>query len=139
MVSFFNRQLTRPLRPFFEWNTVNIWSSTDTTKDTALGRCTRNYWPEPRESPQPLQQSRIGSGRSSGARISCDAHREAYERRVEEIDVLIALTLEEEPFHSVRSLATAIKSPPATVWRHLRAAGYVLRYLRLVAHILSVS
>jgi hypothetical protein len=60
-------------------------------------------------------------------------------RPVEEIDVVIALALEEEPFHSVRSLATVIKSPPARVWRHLRAAGYVLRHLRLVPHTLSIS
>jgi hypothetical protein len=57
----------------------------------------------------------------------------------EEIDVLIALALDEESFHSVRSLATAIKSPPATVRQHLHAAGYVLRHLQLVPHTLSVS
>jgi hypothetical protein len=60
-------------------------------------------------------------------------------RPVEEIDVLIALALGEEPFHSVRSLATAIKPPPATVWWNLHAAGYVLRHLRLIPHTLSVS
>jgi histone-lysine N-methyltransferase SETMAR len=56
-----------------------------------------------------------------------------------ELQIRIALALDEEPFHSVRSLAAALKSSPATVWRHLHMAGYVLRHLRLVPHTLSVS
>jgi histone-lysine N-methyltransferase SETMAR len=57
----------------------------------------------------------------------------------EELIGLIFAVLEQEPFHSVRSLATAVKSPPTTVWRSLHSSGFVLRNLRLVPHALSPS
>jgi hypothetical protein len=41
------------------------------------------------------------------------------------------------PFYSVRSLASAIKSPQETVWCHLHSIGFVVKYFRLVAHTLS--
>jgi hypothetical protein len=93
------------------------------TKEAASAYSTITNWIRALERGDDILRRAPGSGR----------------RPVEEIGVLIALALEEEPFHSVRSLATAIKSPPATVWRHLRAAGYVLRHLRLVLHTLSAS
>jgi hypothetical protein len=43
------------------------------------------------------------------------------------VDILIINVLEESPFHSVCSLASTIKIPPTTVWRHLHASGYVVR------------
>jgi histone-lysine N-methyltransferase SETMAR len=55
----------------------------------------------------------------------------------DEIDSLIADALDEAPFHSVRSLASSIKYPHTTVWRHLRTAGYIVRNLHLVPHTLS--
>jgi hypothetical protein len=39
------------------------------------------------------------------------------------VDTLVINALEESPFHSVRSLASTIKIPPMTVWRHLHARG----------------
>jgi hypothetical protein len=48
------------------------------------------------------------------------------------IDALITSALEPCPFHSVRTLCSAIKHPRTTVWRHLHAAGFVVRNLRLV-------
>jgi histone-lysine N-methyltransferase SETMAR len=55
------------------------------------------------------------------------------------VDALIAAALEESPFHSVRSLASAIKIPPTTVWRHLHSSGFVVRNLRIVPHTLSAA
>jgi hypothetical protein len=43
------------------------------------------------------------------------------------VDALVAKALDESPFHTVRSLASAIKIPPTTVWRHLHSGGDVVR------------
>jgi hypothetical protein len=59
--------------------------------------------------------------------------------RNDHIDVLIANALEETPFHSVRSLASSIKYPQTTVWRHLHNACYMVRNLHLVPHTLSAA
>jgi hypothetical protein len=55
----------------------------------------------------------------------------------ERVDALIASAMEESPFHSVRSLASTIKIPSTTVWRHLHSSGYVVRNLHIVPHALS--
>jgi histone-lysine N-methyltransferase SETMAR len=55
------------------------------------------------------------------------------------VDDLIADALEESPFHTVRSMASAIKIPPTTVWRHLHSRGYVVRHLHIVPHTLSMA
>jgi histone-lysine N-methyltransferase SETMAR len=55
----------------------------------------------------------------------------------ERIPTLIAEALTEAPFHSVRSLASTIKIPKTTIWRHLHQAGYVVRNLRIIPHSLS--
>jgi hypothetical protein len=53
------------------------------------------------------------------------------------LPVLIAAALEESPFHSVRSLTSAVKYPPMTVRRYLCSSGYVLHRLHIVLHTLS--
>jgi hypothetical protein len=121
MASFFNRQLTRTLRPFFESNSANIWSSTGTTKATPLTRCTRNYWPGPTESPQPIQQSRIGSGRSSGATISCDVHRGVDHGQLRKLTSSL-------PWHLRRSLFTPCVRWPLPSNFHRRQCGGI--YMR---------
>jgi hypothetical protein len=55
------------------------------------------------------------------------------------VDTLVINALEESPFHSVRSLASTIKIPLTTVWRHLRARSYVVRNLHIVSHMLSLG
>ena len=55
------------------------------------------------------------------------------------VDGMVANALEESPFHTVRSLASAIKIPPTTVWRHLHSRGYVVRHLHIVPHTLSAA
>jgi hypothetical protein len=55
------------------------------------------------------------------------------------VDTLVINALEESPFHSVRSLASTIKIPPTTVWRHLHARGYVVRNLYIVPHMLPLA
>jgi hypothetical protein len=55
----------------------------------------------------------------------------------ERLGGLIAEALEETPFHSVRSLANALKIPQTTIWRHLHSADYVVRNLLLIADTLS--
>jgi hypothetical protein len=42
------------------------------------------------------------------------------------VETLVVNALEESPFHSVCSLAGAIKIPPTTVWQHLHARAYVV-------------
>jgi hypothetical protein len=54
-------------------------------------------------------------------------------------ETLVINAFEKSPFHSVRSLASTIKIPPTTVWRHLHARGYVVRNLHIVPHMLSVA
>jgi hypothetical protein len=49
----------------------------------------------------------------------------------------IAQELDISPFHSVRSLASAIKRPPPTVWCHLHSMGFGIKHLRLVLFSLS--
>jgi hypothetical protein len=53
------------------------------------------------------------------------------------IDDAITEELEISPFHSVRSLASAIKRPRVRVWCHLHSMSFVIKYLRLVPHMLS--
>jgi hypothetical protein len=53
------------------------------------------------------------------------------------INEAIAQELDISPFHLVRSLASAIKKPPPTVWCHLHSMGFVIKHLRLVPHSLS--
>jgi hypothetical protein len=48
------------------------------------------------------------------------------------LPVLINAALEESPFRSVRSLASAVKDLPTGVWRHLYSSGYVLRRLHVI-------
>jgi hypothetical protein len=50
----------------------------------------------------------------------------------------IAEELEISPFHSVHSLASAIKRLRETVWCHLHSIGFVVKHLRLVPHTLSL-
>jgi hypothetical protein len=50
----------------------------------------------------------------------------------------IAEELEISPFHSVRSLASAIKRPRETIWCHLHSMRFVVKHLRLVPHTLSL-
>jgi hypothetical protein len=53
------------------------------------------------------------------------------------MNILIATTLEEAPFQSVRSLASGIKYPGTTVWQYLHAADYAVHHLPLVSHMLT--
>jgi hypothetical protein len=53
------------------------------------------------------------------------------------LPILIAAALEESSFRSVRSLASDVKYPSTTVWRHLHSSGYVLRHLHVVPHTFS--
>jgi hypothetical protein len=53
------------------------------------------------------------------------------------IDEAIAQELDISPFHSMRSLASAIKRPPPIVWCHLHSMGFGIKHLRLVPHSLS--
>jgi hypothetical protein len=55
------------------------------------------------------------------------------------VDCLVANALEESPFHTVRSLASAIKISPTTIWRHLHSRGYVVWHLHIVPHTLSIA
>jgi hypothetical protein len=55
------------------------------------------------------------------------------------VDTLVINALEESPFHSVRSLASTIKIPPTTEWRHLHARGFIVRNLHIVPHMLSLA
>jgi hypothetical protein len=55
------------------------------------------------------------------------------------VDTLVINELEESPFHSVRPLASIIKIPPTTVWRHLNARDSVVRNLQIVLHMLSLT
>jgi hypothetical protein len=55
------------------------------------------------------------------------------------VDTLVINALEQSPLHSVRSLASTIKIPPTTVWRHLHARDYVVRNLHIVPHMPSVA
>jgi hypothetical protein len=55
----------------------------------------------------------------------------------EQIHILIAAALEEAPFHSVPSLASAIKYLRTTVWRYLHAVSCTERHLHLVARMLT--
>jgi hypothetical protein len=43
------------------------------------------------------------------------------------------------PFHSVRSLASALNIPPTILWWHLHARGYVVRNLYIFPHILTLA
>lgn len=54
----------------------------------------------------------------------------------ERIDELILQALEDQPFHSVRTLSATIKTHTATVWRHLKSIGLVVKHLRFVPHML---
>jgi hypothetical protein len=65
----------------------------------------------------------LGSGRLSDDRIN----------------TLITSALEKCPFHSVRTLCSAIKPSCISVWRYLHSAGFVVRSLRLVPHGFSPS
>jgi hypothetical protein len=55
------------------------------------------------------------------------------------IDTLITSPLGQCPFHSVRTLGSAIKDPCTTVWQPLNSAGFVVYNLHLVSHELSPS
>jgi hypothetical protein len=133
MASFFNRQFTRALRSYVQTifrmeqckHLVVYWHDkgyhADKMHQKPLARIkgivpaysTITNWIRVLDWNEHILRRAPGSGRWP----------------VEEIDVLITLALEEKLFHSVGSLATAIKSPPATVLWHLRAADYVLRHL----------
>jgi hypothetical protein len=54
------------------------------------------------------------------------------------VDTLLINALEKSPVHSVRSLVSTIKIPPATVLRHLQATGNVVQNLHIVPHMLSL-
>jgi hypothetical protein len=56
----------------------------------------------------------------------------------DKVNALVINAFEESPFHSMRSLASAIKMPPTTVWGHLHARGHVARNLYIVPHISSL-
>jgi hypothetical protein len=51
----------------------------------------------------------------------------------------VANALEESPFHTVRSLASASKILPTTVWQHLHSRGYVVGHLNIIPHTLSMA
>jgi hypothetical protein len=55
------------------------------------------------------------------------------------VDCLVANALEESPFHTVHSLASAIKISPKTVWRNLHSRGYVVQHLHIIPHTLSTA
>lgn len=52
---------------------------------------------------------------------------------------LIKGQLESFPFHSLRSLSTALKIPKSTIHDYLRRMGYVIKCLRYVPHKLTDS
>jgi hypothetical protein len=56
-----------------------------------------------------------------------------------QIDSRTVIVLEETPFHSVRSIGSAIKCPRSTVWRHLHNTGSIVHNLHLVPHKLSLA
>jgi hypothetical protein len=68
-------------------------------------------------------------GHASGGRLLPD----------DRVDPLVINALEEARFHSVRSLASTIKIPPTTGWRHLHARDYVVRNMHIVPHMLSLA
>ena len=43
------------------------------------------------------------------------------------------------PFHSIRSLSTALKIPKSTIFDHLHKMGFIVEHLRFVPHTLSPS
>jgi hypothetical protein len=70
-----------------------------------------------------ITQRAFGSGRLPGDRL----------------DALIMSAFEQCPFHSVRTLYSALKHLHTIVWRHLDSPGLVVRNLRLVPCELSPS
>jgi hypothetical protein len=57
----------------------------------------------------------------------------------EKVDTMVINALEKSSFHSLCSLASTIKIPPTTVWRHFHARGYVVRSLHIVPRMLSLA
>jgi hypothetical protein len=53
------------------------------------------------------------------------------------IDIRIANSLEQAPFHFVRSLCSAINYHRTSVWRHLNSTGDRIRNLHIFPHTLS--
>jgi hypothetical protein len=54
------------------------------------------------------------------------------------IDLQILTELTEFPFHSVRTLASALKIPRPTVWVHLQKGIFVVKHFREVPHTFDV-
>jgi hypothetical protein len=54
-----------------------------------------------------------------------------------DLDDRIFEALNEFPFHSVRTLASSLKRPRATIHQHLLRAGFELKHLKWVPHTLS--
>lgn len=68
-------------------------------------------------------------------------HRKIGSGRIadELIDGKISQALEEMPFHSIRTLSTALKVPKSTVFDHITSMGLVVKHLKFVPHTLSLS
>jgi hypothetical protein len=55
------------------------------------------------------------------------------------VNLQILTELTEFPFHSVRTLASALKSPRSTVWDHLQKGPFVVKHLRWAPHTLDAA
>jgi hypothetical protein len=55
------------------------------------------------------------------------------------IDFEILIELTAFPFHSVRTLARALKIPRSTVWDHLQKGRFVVKHFRWVPHTLDIA
>jgi hypothetical protein len=55
------------------------------------------------------------------------------------IDLQILIELTEFPFHSVRTLASALKIPRGTAWDHLQKGPFIVKHLRWVPHTLDAA